>query len=437
MKTKNKTIALVEIAIVLCSVFIVATLPAAAITNYESGITNYEETASEDDYVLGVYGNANEDDTIDMRDLTYVKLIFFGKKPETELADAKYDGKINPLDFIQIKLIIVGKDKELTIVDSADRIVTVKKPVERIVVFTDSLVEAMRSIHATGEIVGVGKYTPQKDVFFPEFRDYPVVGSPWSPDYEAVLALDPDAVFTYASYGEAIQDKLEELDPSIATVCLDCCAPLIYAEEVTKLAYVLGRREEGRVFLKFYDGFMDTIEERVSDIPEEDKTKVYLEAHYKYVAVGTGSGRHAMIVTAGGKNIFDDLSGTFDIDAEEVVRLDPQVIIKTDWSVGGFETDDVTGISATRDEIMGRKELADVTAVKDKRVYVVSDKFPGGVEFFVGTGNYAKWLHPALFEDFDPMEYLQEYLTTFQQLDFDVSEHGVLVYHPEQHPDGH
>jgi iron complex transport system substrate-binding protein len=212
---------------------------------------------------------------------------------------------------------------------------------------------------------------------------------------------------------------------------------LIYVEEVTKLAYILGRREEARVFIEFYDGFMNTIEERVSDIPEEDKTKVYLEAHHKYVAVGTGSGRHAMIVTAGGKNIFDDLSGTFDIDAEEVVRLDPQVIIKTDWSVGGFETDDVTGISATRDEIMGRKELADVTAVKDKRVYVVSDKFPGGVEFFVGTGNYAKWLHPALFEDFDPMEYLQEYLTTFQQLDFDVSEHGVLVYHPEQHPDGH
>jgi len=49
MKTKNKVLALMEIAIVLCSVFLVATLPAAAITNYESGITNYEEAAQEDD----------------------------------------------------------------------------------------------------------------------------------------------------------------------------------------------------------------------------------------------------------------------------------------------------------------------------------------------------------------------------------------------------
>jgi hypothetical protein len=85
MKKKNNMLALLEIAIVLCSLFLVA-LPATAIA------------AEQDDYVLSIYGNANEDDTIDMRDLTYVKLIFFGKKPETELADAKYDGKINPLE---------------------------------------------------------------------------------------------------------------------------------------------------------------------------------------------------------------------------------------------------------------------------------------------------------------------------------------------------
>jgi iron complex transport system substrate-binding protein len=91
-------------------------------------------TASEDDYVLGIYGNANEDDTIDMGDVVYTKLAIFGKKPKTELCDAKYDGRINVLDVIQTKLIILGKEKELTLVDSVDRIVTVKKPIKSIVV---------------------------------------------------------------------------------------------------------------------------------------------------------------------------------------------------------------------------------------------------------------------------------------------------------------
>jgi iron complex transport system substrate-binding protein len=42
-----------------------------------------------------IYGNANEDDVLDMRDVTYIKLVIFGKKPATTLADANYDGKIS------------------------------------------------------------------------------------------------------------------------------------------------------------------------------------------------------------------------------------------------------------------------------------------------------------------------------------------------------
>jgi hypothetical protein len=110
---KTKSIAFLELAIVLCSLFLVAIPAIAAEQNAQKVSACTITTTSNDDFVLGVYGNANEDDTIDMRDLTYVKLIFFGERPETELADAKYDGKINPLDFVQIKLVIVGKEKEL------------------------------------------------------------------------------------------------------------------------------------------------------------------------------------------------------------------------------------------------------------------------------------------------------------------------------------
>jgi hypothetical protein len=83
MKTKNKVMASLEIAIVLCSVFLVAIPSIAAEQTMQKTSTSVVTTTSEDDYVLGVYGNANEDSAIDMRDLTYVKLIFFGKKPET------------------------------------------------------------------------------------------------------------------------------------------------------------------------------------------------------------------------------------------------------------------------------------------------------------------------------------------------------------------
>jgi iron complex transport system substrate-binding protein len=68
-----------------------------------------------------IYGNANEDDVLDMRDVTYIKLVIFGKKPATTFADANYDGKISMLDVGQTKLIILGKEKLLTLIDQANR----------------------------------------------------------------------------------------------------------------------------------------------------------------------------------------------------------------------------------------------------------------------------------------------------------------------------
>ena len=56
-------LALLEIAVVLCSVFLVALPAIAAGPNQEMQKVspNTITTASEDDYVLDIYGNANED----------------------------------------------------------------------------------------------------------------------------------------------------------------------------------------------------------------------------------------------------------------------------------------------------------------------------------------------------------------------------------------
>ena len=56
-----------------------------------------------------LYGDANEDDTINMLDVTYTELIILGKKQETELADANQDGPVNMLDVGFIELIILGR----------------------------------------------------------------------------------------------------------------------------------------------------------------------------------------------------------------------------------------------------------------------------------------------------------------------------------------
>ena len=433
MKTKNKVFALVEIVVVLWSVFFVV-LPAVATAEQAS-----EVTASEDDYVLGIYGNANEDDTIDMRDLTYVKLIFFGKKPETELSDAKYDGKINPLDFIQIKLIIVGKEKELTIVDSADRTVTVKKPIERIVVFSEAL-ETMRSIKATDRIVGLNKYAVADDVFFPEFGDYPSVGSVWSPDIEKALVLEPDLVFLYASfsvgYCDDIQDQLEAVDPSITVLRFDNYRPGdVYVDETKKMGYALSKVEETNEFLDFFQGYVDTIDERVDELSEEEKKTVYLECWREWHTTTKKAGWGQKLEMAGGYNIFGDEPGEYiDVDAEAIIYEDPEIIVRIEKATGGYELDagDTAVLEAVQEEIRTRTGLEHVTAVENGAVYIITNHVIGGTSNFIGIGYMAKWFYPELFADLNPKAVHQEYLTRFQGLDIDLDEKGVFVYPPPE-----
>ena len=433
----------------LCSVFLVAIPAIAAEQNQEMQkvSTSTITTASEDNYVLGVYGNANEDDTIDMRDLTYVKLIFFGKKPETELADAKYDGKINPLDFIQIKLIIVGKEKVITIVDEADRIVTIDMPVERIVSARFGYAaEVMRALGAKDKIVGVGKYLASMEIYFPELSKLPNVGAGSSMDYEMILSLNPDLVITTQSKPTGHAEKL----PGIPVVAFNFYTQKKMNEEVKKLGYILRKKDEAKYFTdSFHKKYTNLIKTRTEGLSEEERPRVYVERHHKAYKTYAGTCKDGtgyvqqVIDMAGGRNIFADItvsgSSIFDVDPEEVVKRNPDIIIKYISAYtknAGYWMDDPSQAKATRDEIMSRPELANVNAVKNGRVYMINMGITAGPGYPIGNAYFGKWLQPELFEDLDTQAIHQEYLTEFQGLDFDVSKHGVFVYHPELYPDG-
>ncbi|MEA1864957.1 MAG: hypothetical protein U9N46_07150, partial [Euryarchaeota archaeon] len=153
--------------------------------------------AAASDYTLEIFGNANEDNTINMQDVTYTELIILEYRDKTELADGKHDGKINMQDVTQIELTILGKEKELTVIDGADRTLTIQKPIKSIVVFRPYTLETMRSLKLENDkIIGVDKKGNQKwtSLPFSEFSDCPDVRSLFSPNYEAVLELHPDAV---------------------------------------------------------------------------------------------------------------------------------------------------------------------------------------------------------------------------------------------------
>ena len=449
-KMKTKIRALLGIAIVLCSMLLVA-LPviAAEQTTQKTNVSaSTITTASEDDFTLGIYGNANMDDTIDMRDTTYTKLVIFGKKPKTDLADANLDGKVSMLDVGQMKLIILGNEKKLTLIDLADRTVTIDKPVERIVTGAYLIEEVM--IVEGGEaphkrIVGwckeswtanrQWKYQKWKEKL-PEIENIPDTGYPLKGTFnvEKVITLKTDLVIFSTSHESQFKTILEQLEQAgIPTICIDY--RLATLETPTKstlmLGYVLDKEERAQQIVDFNKEQFARVDSRLEKI-DKSKPKVYLECGYKgpsQYASTPGSKTNfwgVIIDRAGGKILAEDVVVEYGpINPEYLLKENTDVIIISGsyWPA----TPDSMRLGYYADPEESRELLKAFTerpgwdtlnAVKNNRVYSIHHGIPGRIYGFVGVQCMAKYIYPDEFEDLDLEENFKEFHERFLPIDY-------------------
>ena len=411
MKTDTTLVGITTIMLLLC-----CALPAAA-----------------SDYTLGIFGNANEDDTINMQDVTYTELIILEYRDRTELADAKYDGEIDILDMTQIALIILERERELTVLDSIDRIVTLEMPIERVVALSTSApAGTYRILGAMDKIVGINRMITG-DPFYPELQDKPSVGWP-SPDYEAIVELDPDLIV--AGTGEFYYfEILEKMEPvGINVVLIDCGGkPPKYFAELRTLGMILGATERTEEYIDFSQSYLDLVDERIQELSPEEKKTVYFEFIDDYAIMSRSDD---VIHRAGGVHVFADLflddpleHKSFTIEPEAMVDKNPDVIIK-DPHVGFKWSGYAHGVTGSMEELRGelieRPGWSGLNAVSDGEVYIQSREL--GNDRTLGTCFLAKLLYPELFADLDTGALLEEYLEKYHGMEYD--DYQVAVHHP-------
>ncbi len=426
---KNRTLASLEIAIVFCLLFLVA-LPGIA--------------AASEDETLDIYGNANEDDIIDMRDLTFTARMILRLEDETELADANYDGRISVADMTQIGLIILGRESKLTLVDSADRIVTVNKPVERIVVHQPATAEGVSILGAWDRVVGRNIGTTD-EILFPGVSELPVTSGMGCYDvyYETVFELDPDVFLSMVTPGPGLEDVIATLEPEIPVVALNFYEPHTLVENTRKLRYVLNTEESGEAYIAWHEGVINDITEKTAGLPDEEKPTVFFKVcgwtpEALSTFTDTMPGMRYQMEIAGGINIADDeefveLEFVPEVDKEWLIEQNPDIVLAMIWEayypgVMGYEVDDNSVANATREEIMAMDVFAEGKAVEEGKVYLYEDTLPVSPRFVVFIAYMAEWFHPTLFSDLDPQAIHQQYLTDFMRIDYDLEEHGVIVY---------
>jgi iron complex transport system substrate-binding protein len=375
--------------------------------------------AGASDYTLGVFGNANEDDTINMQDVTYTELIILEYRDRTELSDAKYDGKINMQDVTQIELVILGKEKELTLLDQVDRIVTVPRPIERVVTTFPSVTRAIVVVDGIDRIVGVSsvltKYSDKMLCLqaYPELKEISTVGMHTEPNAELILALKPDVIFSWSSSAEVLQEKTGIPVITITT-------PSYFDEgswESYRLAgRVLGKEEKVEELISYATDKIEGITEVTSEIPEDEKPKVYFVSCCQGICDITKTwGRYAPGDLAGGINVAKDQvlsSGSSIVSKEQIIDWNPDMILLH----GGSKTNQW---DLSIEDILADPDLQTVNAVKTENVYYTKgymigwDPATGLTETFY----MAKLFHPDEFEDLDVEAENNEILERFYGAD--------------------
>lgn len=411
--------------------------------------------ASGSAYVLHIFGNANMDAAVDQSDIDFLKAIIEGKEKSTVLADANFDGKVDARDISQVENIINGTEKNLTLLDGNNLPITIKKPVEKIVVEYLDNADLMQILKKTDRVVGVDLAVAKSPAEFPDLSQRTSVGAMHKePDYEKVLSLNPDLLLVFSNKTE---EKSKNL-PGVSVLFAGLYYPDLlnpetsaFTDAVRKLGYVLDARQDAEEYVQWHIDSLNRLKDTTAKIADNEKPTVLVAAYpeadektiFTFAKIDTLS---SMVELAGGKtvaaNLPDFMKSTYriEVDPEWVLQEDPDyivlLVVATTYSglvldpPSGYDADNATGMKQALEAFMSRPEYANLKAIRNGHVYILSGNMRNDAsKGLIGAAYLARIFHPEEVEQ-DPEDLHQEYLERFLGLDYDLDQHGVFIYPP-------
>jgi iron complex transport system substrate-binding protein len=383
-------------------------------------------------FSVQIMGNANQDEVVNNLDIAKINEIISGKEKKNSLADANNDGVIDQKDIDQIQKIIDGKEDIIYYINLNGEVVSVKHPLSKIVVVYDNTAEIVRILGAQDKVVGVDSMIAGEPKYFPELSALPSIGNRKECNVEKILELKPDAVFVHAKSESGCPDLEQKLkDKGIDVVRLGTWESHTAVPSLMLMAYMLDKVDNAQKYITYQQKILDTIQERIATIPAEKRLNVFVDRPGD-TTVAKGSGYSEAVEFAGGNNIAKKLSGGFEnllpaVDAEWVVKQNPDVIIGLSWE-GGYETNDKNTVKKRYDEVVAKPGFSSIKAVKSNKVFITPYINVLGPGYHIGLIQFAKWLYPDLFADMNVKQAQNEYLTNWQHTLYDLDNNGVFGY---------
>lgn len=275
----------------------------------------------------------------------------------------------------------------VTVTDQAGREVTIEKEPEKVVSGYYISTSLLIALGQESKIVGIEAKADERPIYklsAPELIELPNVGSAKQFDLEGCAALEPDLVILPLKLSDAA-DTLTDLGIDVLLVNPENQELSDEMRDIVSVAMnCQDKAEELSAFVAEQEEFLSKATEN------SEKHTVYLAGNSSFLSTaGSQMYQNSLITMAGGENVAAEISDTYwaEVSYEQVLAWNPDYIIiaaEADYTV---------------DDVLNDPNIADLQAVKDKKVYQMPNSaeawdspVPGGI---LG----AVWLSGILCED--------------------------------------
>jgi len=308
-----------------------------------------------------------------------------------------------------------------TVVDALGRTVQIALPVERVIITGKSafpITSVAYTFQSTPDILyGLDSRTASTALLrmVDPGIDSKVVSDNFefasnTPNVEEIARLDPDVVVFKTAVELQTADSLDAL--GIKSVYIDLENLDGYVRDVRVMGRIFNDESKGNALAEYYEEKYDYVLSRTASAPMPERPRVLLLYYstkggtISFNAPGASWLQTLMINAAGGNALSNELTGTGwnVVSFEQIASWDPEIMFTVTYSSNPFP-------SNIRDNLLSDPIWADITAVREGKVYAVPDDCGnvGAVgswespcsRWMLGQLWMAKRIQPSLFADLD------------------------------------
>lgn len=230
---------------------------------------------------------------------------------------------------------------------------------KRIISLSPSINEIIYGLGDWKSVVGITIYSD----FPPEVKNLPTVGGWINPNLEAIVALRPDLVIMIKDQDKIFGDKIRKL--RLKTLSVESTTIKDISDSILEIGKALGKDSGAREVTENFKSSLDEIGTKVVGVRPKRVLLVVgrnpgtLEDIY---VISRKSYINEIINIAGGENVVKNDVFSVKVSKESILSLNPEVIVEVNHErINKNETLKVWD------------ELKDVSAVKNKEVYILTD----------------------------------------------------------------